>query len=129
MRNFLPTRRGDLWIASLVLVATAWLASAVGGRVEADETQGYTVRLSVGASGFEPRRVPAPLGAVHFVVTAREGDHCFALPSLDVEKRARPSRPLEVDVSFDRSGEFPFLCCVHAEDPAEAGVIVVAPAR
>lgn len=129
VRKFLTTRRGDLRIASFVLAAASWSALPASSRTEAADTQGYTVRLTVGASGFEPRRVPAALGTVHFVVTAREGDHCFAIPSLDVEKRVRPSHPLEVDVSFDRAVEFPFLCCVHAAEPAEAGVIVVAPAR
>lgn len=86
----------------------------------------YTVRLTVGASGFEPPRVSVPLGTVHFVVTARAGDHCFAIPSLDVEKRVRAGRPLEVDVTFERAGEYPFLCCAESSGTAEVGVIVVA---
>lgn len=85
----------------------------------------YTVRISVGATGFEPRKVAVPMGAVHFVITAREGDHCFAIPSLDVEKRVRASKPLEVDVSFERAGEFPFLCCVESPGSQETGVVVV----
>lgn len=89
----------------------------------------YTVRLTVGASGFEPRRVSAPMGMVHFVVTSRGGDHCFAIPSLDVEKRVRASKPLEVDVSFDRVGEFPFHCCVESPGSQETGVVVVTPGK
>lgn len=100
-----------------------------GGGGTAFGTEGYTVRLTVSAQGFEPRRVPVPLGTVHFVITAREGDHCFAVPSLDVEKRVRVGRPLEVDVTFDRAGEIPFLCCAEVPGSAEKGVLVVAPPK
>lgn len=101
--------------------------SAEAARPEPVEgAEAYTVRMTVGASGFEPKRVTVPLGLVRFVVTAREGDHCFAIPSLDVEKRVRSGRPLEVDVTFDRAGDFPFLCCVEGSGTAEVGVIAVA---
>jgi plastocyanin len=96
---------------------------------EASAAEAFTVRLSIGSSGFEPRRIPVPLGLVHFVVTSRGGDHCFAVPSLDVEKRVRAARPLEVDVTFERAGEFPFLCCVESPGTSETGVIVVTPGK
>lgn len=101
----------------------AWSASL------ADAAEVYTVRVSVGSTGFEPKRIAVPLGTVHFVVTSREGDHCFAIPALDVEKRVRASKPLEVDVTFDRVGEYPFLCCVEPSGTAEVGALVVAPAK
>lgn len=122
--------RGDLRIASFLFAAVATLVGIVGlARDAAGAAEVYTVRLTVGAAGFEPRRVAVPMGMVHFVVTAREGDHCFAIPSLDVEKRVRASKPLEVDVSFDRAGEFPFLCCVEAAGSVETGVVVVSPGK
>lgn len=126
-RTFL---RGDLRIASFLFAALATIGGGTPGfdRVAA-ASEVYTVRLTVGSTGFEPRRVTAPLGTVHFVVTSREGDHCFAVPSLDVEKRVRAGRPLEVDVNFERIGEFPFLCCVEGSGTAEVGVIVVSPAK
>ena len=101
-----------------------WPAARI--RESVDAAEAYTVRMTVGASGFEPKRPTVPIGVVRFVVTAREGDHCFAIPSLDVEKRVRFGRPLEVDVAFDRAGEFPFLCCVEGSGTAEVGAIVVA---
>ena len=100
-------------------VAAAWIESP----------QAYTVRLTVGTTGFEPKRVSVPIGTVRFVVTSRAGDHCFAIPALDVEKRVRASRPLEVDVMFERVGELPFLCCAESPGSAETGVIVVTPGR
>lgn len=121
-------QRGDLRIASLLLVVAAVVVVGVfSARTEPVEAaEAYTVRMTVGSTGFEPKRVTVPLGLVHFVITAREGDHCFAIPSLDVEKRVRAARPLEVDVTFDRAGEFPFLCCVESSGTAEVGVIAVA---
>ena len=128
MKNTPVGQRGGLRIASFLFgaAALALIALAPIDRATVEAAEAYTVRLSVGSSGFEPNRITVPLGVVHFVVTAREGDHCFAIPSLDVEKRVRAGRPLEVDVTFDRAGEYPFLCCVEGSGTAEVGVIVVA---
>jgi plastocyanin len=130
VKNPSPDKRGDLRIASFLFVAGLTLAAASApGPARAEAAEGYTVRLTVGSTGFEPKRVAVPLGAVRFVVTSRGGDHCFAVPSLDVEKRVREARPLEVDINFERVGEFPFLCCVEGSGTAEVGTIVVAPAK
>ena len=124
--NDARSNRGGLRAASLFLLFVL-AASAVGGfrHPVSAQTQAPSVRMSVGASGFEPSRVSVGLGLVHFVVTSREGDHCFAIPALDIEKRVRAGRALEVDVTFERSGEFPFLCCVEGSGTAEVGTIVV----
>lgn len=129
MNSALRFLRGDLRIASLLFITAFTLADPgpLGARAQAAEV--YTVRLTVGSTGFEPKRMTVPLGTVHFVVTSRDGDHCFAVPSLDVEKRVRSSKPLEVDITFDRVGEYPFLCCVEPSGTAETGAIVVAPAK
>ena len=127
MNNPPQFRRGDGRIASCFL--TALVTMTLTGVLPLASPEAFTVRLSIGASGFEPRRIAVPLGLVHFVVTSREGDHCFAVPSLDVEKRVRASRPLEVNVTFERAGEIPFLCCVESPGTAETGVIVVTPGK
>lgn len=122
--------RGYLRLASSLFATAAVVNLAEGPATATARAQGtplHTVRLTVGASGFQPKRISVPLGLVHFIVTSREGDHCFAVPALDVEKRVRASRPLEVDVTFDRSGEFPFACCVESAGSAETGIIVVGP--
>lgn len=130
MKNTPSYLRGDLRIASFLLVAAQTLGGVVPGSLaSAEGAEGYTVRVSVGSTGFEPKRIAVPLGTVHFVVTSREGDHCFAVPSLDIEKRVRVGKPLEVDITFDRVGEYPFLCCVEPSGTAEVGSIVVAPAK
>ena len=119
--------RGGLRTASLLLALVLGASAAGGGGqpVVNAQVQAPTVRMSVGASGFEPRRVSVGLGLVHFVVTSRAGDHCFSIPALDIEKRVRAGRALELDVIFERSGEFPFLCCVEGSGTAEVGAIVV----
>ena len=130
MKNSLQFGRGDLRIASFAFVAGVVLQSLIGLAPDpAEGAEGYTVRLSVGSTGFEPKRVPVPLGVVRFVVTSRGGDHCFAVPSLDVEKRVREGKALEVDITFERVGEFPFLCCVEGSGTAEVGTIVVVPSK
>jgi len=111
------------------VAALALGGMAPGLTARAEAAEGYTVRVSIGSTGFEPKKISVPLGTVHFVVTSRGGDHCFAVPSLDVEKRVRASKPLEVDITFDRVGEYPFLCCVEPSGTSETGTVVVAPAK
>lgn len=94
--------------------------------VGAQSTRVTTVKVSVSKAGFEPKRISVPVGTVHFIVTSTDGDHCFAIPSLDVEKRVRASRSLEADVVFEKVGEFPFLCCSEGPGTSETGVVVVA---
>ena len=129
--NFtLGRKRGDRSIAPFVFVGLcAMSASAPGPVPSVRAAEMFTVRLTVGKGGFEPNRVAVPVGAVRIVVTSREGDHCFAIPSLDVEKRVRAGRPLETDVTFDRTGEVPFLCCVDGAASGETGVLVVTPGK
>lgn len=80
------------------------------------------VKLSIGPGGFEPARLQAPLGAFRITVESREGDHCFAIPSLDVEKRVRAGRSVTVELAVEKAAEIPFNCCV---DSTETGVLVV----
>lgn len=89
----------------------------------------FTVRMTIGKGGFEPNRIPVPVGAVRLVVTSRDGDHCLAIPSLDVEKRVRAGKALETDVTFDKTGEVPFVCCVDGPASGETGVLVVTPGK
>jgi uncharacterized cupredoxin-like copper-binding protein len=46
------------------------------------------------------------------------------LPAAAIEKRLRPGKAVNVEVSFEAAGTYPFGCCV---DPgaAESGQIVV----
>lgn len=85
-----------------------------------------TIRLSVGPGGFSSQTVNVTKGPVRIVVEAREGDHCFAIPSMDIERRVRPSKPLTLDITFDEPGDVAFGCCV---DPNETGKIVVSAPR
>ena len=124
VNNPAVSSRGGLRTASFIGAVLACANGPVHPPPVNAQAPPSAVRLSVGASGFQPRRVTVAVGLVHFVVTSREGDHCFAIPSLDVEKRVRASRTLEVDVMFEKPGEFPFLCCVEGPATAETGTII-----
>jgi hypothetical protein len=114
----------------------AALAVALALGAGSTEAQGSTrpttapeipvLRLAIGPRGFEPARLLAPLGAFRISVESLEGDHCFAVPSLDVEKRVRAGRPVTVDLTIEKASEIPFNCCV---DATETGVLVVGKPR
>jgi plastocyanin len=82
-------------------------------------------RLTIGAAGFEPATLRARVGELlRITVLATSGEHCFSLPTAAIEKRLRPGKAVNVEVSFEAAGTYPFGCCV---DPgsAESGQVVV----
>jgi plastocyanin len=82
-------------------------------------------RLTIGAAGFEPATLRARVGELlRITVLATSAEHCFSLPAAAIEKRLRPGKAVNVEVSFEAAGTYPFGCCV---DPgaAESGQIVV----
>jgi heme/copper-type cytochrome/quinol oxidase subunit 2 len=62
------------------------------------------------------------------VLSSEDGEHCFAIDALRVEKRIVPGRPTSFDLTPDRAGVFPFHCCLETGAAAEAerGEVAVA---
>jgi len=105
-------RRVLAGVAAAALVAAAAKAAAppVGGEVE----------LSLGRSGFQPDRLVLRRGeTVRLVLTSRDGEHCFAIDALRVEKRVVPGRPTTFELTPERAGTFPFYCCLESGPQAE----------
>jgi heme/copper-type cytochrome/quinol oxidase subunit 2 len=63
----------------------------------------------------------------HLVLSSADGEHCFAIDALRLEKRIVPGRPTRFDLTPDRAGTFPFYCCLESGDAAarERGELVV----
>jgi heme/copper-type cytochrome/quinol oxidase subunit 2 len=83
----------------------------------------------VSRSGFVPSVIHARKGeAIHFRLTSRDQEHCFAIDAFRVEKRVVPGRTTAVDVTPDRAGTFPYYCCLESGAAAETerGRLVVA---
>jgi heme/copper-type cytochrome/quinol oxidase subunit 2 len=105
------------------LALAAALATAGAAATPAPEIQ---IRAS--RQGFDPAVVNVRQGeTVHVVLSSADGEHCFAIDGLRVEKRIRPARTTTFDLTPDRAGRFPFYCCVETGRQAEVerGELVV----
>ncbi len=60
-------------------------------------------------------------------LSSAEGEHCFAIDALRIEKRIVPGRTTTLELTAERAGVFPFYCCVESGDAAgvERGQLTV----
>ena len=56
---------------------------------------------------------------VRIALSSADGEHCFAVDALRVEKRIRPGRETAFELTPDRAGRFPFYCCLESGRAAE----------
>jgi heme/copper-type cytochrome/quinol oxidase subunit 2 len=110
--------------AGLRTLAVALTAVAVLGlpAVPSDGSQSSvpSVELRVSRGGFRPARLRLRRGElVHVVLTSADGEHCFAFDALRIEKRVVAGRPTRFDITPERSGVFPFHCCLESGAAAE----------
>jgi heme/copper-type cytochrome/quinol oxidase subunit 2 len=85
-----------------------------------------TVEVQVSRGGFRPSVLNARAGeTLRLRLTSTDGEHCFALDALRVEKRVVPGRATLLDLTPDRVGRFTFHCCLEGADSPERGTLVV----
>jgi cytochrome c oxidase subunit 2 len=92
-------------------------------------TAGAQDEFSVVASkgGFKPVVVNVHKGeSVRLNLTTADVEHCFALDAFRIEKKIVPGKTTKVDFTPDRTGSFPFYCCLEPTADAIRGRIVVA---
>jgi len=99
------------------LLAGALLVAGWTGAAPAPD---LTVAVVVSREGFQPREISVRKGeTVRLAVKSADGEHCFAVDDLRVEKRVLPGRTTNVDVTPDKAGSFPFYCCLETGAAAE----------
>ncbi|HSD65849.1 MAG TPA: cupredoxin domain-containing protein [Vicinamibacteria bacterium] len=92
-----------------------------GATLAAAAPPGPAVEVRASRRGFEPSRVALRRGeTTRIVLTTADGEHCFAVDGLRVEKRIVPGRPTRLDLTPDRAGVFPFYCCLESGEAARA---------
>ena len=107
----------------LALAATAFAVAAA-----APARGGASVEVRASKRGFEPPRLTVRRGdSVRIVLSSTDGEHCFAIDTLRVEKRIVPGRATTLDLTPDRAGAFPFYCCLESGEAAavERGQLTV----
>ncbi len=108
----------------LLLGLTLALAAALAaGRASLDDE----AEVSLSGAGLKPARLRVGRGETLRVKVSSgdEREHCFAVDALRVEKRVRPGHPVVADLTPERVGTFPITCCLHPDNAAERGQLVV----
>jgi heme/copper-type cytochrome/quinol oxidase subunit 2 len=101
-------------------LATAALAAAVASPTPAAAPAGPTLEVKASRAGFQPSSLAIRRGeTAHVVLTSADGEHCFAVDELRIEKRIVPGRPTRFDLAVDRAGAFAFHCCLESGAAAE----------
>ena len=54
------------------------------------------------------------------LLSSVDGEHCFAVDALRIEKRIVPGRTTTFELIPDRVGVFPFYCCLESGEAATA---------
>jgi len=125
-----PTRpsRARLLVLCLTSLFFAGLRPATDGAGLApppDQPQDVVVSRS----GFVPSVIQGRKGeAIHFRLTSRDQEHCFAIDAFRIEKRIVPGRTTAVDLTPEKAGTFPYYCCLETGAAAETerGRLVIA---
>jgi heme/copper-type cytochrome/quinol oxidase subunit 2 len=109
-------------VAAAAVAAAAAAALAGPARpARAQAREGRVVEVEVSRRGFAPSEITLRKGeTAHLVLSAGSGEHCFAIDALRVEKRVVAGRATRFDLTPDRTGVFPFYCCVERGEAAEA---------
>src|SRR5207342_2414950 len=103
----------------------AGLALAVGAvastsALAAAPVAGPSVDVKVSRRGFEPSRIVVRRGeTLKLALTSDDGEHCFAIDTLRIEKRVAPGRATRLELTPERTGSFPFYCCLESGKQAE----------
>ena len=114
-------------VGTQALVA-AFFVAAAGAAARPALALAEDVVIRASSSGFEPKEVVVRKGeVVQVVLSSADGEHCFAVDALRIEKRILPDRPTKFEFTPDRAGRFPFYCCLESGTAAdvERGELVV----
>ncbi len=84
------------------------------------------LEVTVSSRGFKPAHIAARRGeTLNVQLSSADGEHCFALDALRIEKRVLPGKRTLVEIVPDRAGTFVFHCCLEPRSEAERGRLVV----
>jgi heme/copper-type cytochrome/quinol oxidase subunit 2 len=84
-------------------------------------------QLVASRNGFRPAVLHLKKGEpARLRLSSADGEHCFAVDALRIEKRIAPGRTTALEFTPDRAGSFPFYCCLEPDNERLKGKIVVA---
>lgn len=84
------------------------------------------IEIVASRAGFRPKLVKLRKGeTVRLLLKTADEEHCFALDAWRIEKRVSPGKTTSAELTPDRTGEFPFYCCLEPDNKALQGKLVV----
>jgi heme/copper-type cytochrome/quinol oxidase subunit 2 len=105
-------------LAGLALAAGALTSAATP--LPGAPPAGPSVDVKVSRRGFEPSRIALRRGeTTRLSLTSEDGEHCFAIDALRIEKRVSSGRPTRLELSPERAGTLAFYCCLETGPQAE----------
>jgi cytochrome c oxidase subunit II len=92
----------------------------------AGASYGQDVEVVLARSGTKPKVLNLRKGeTTRLMLKSADGEHCFTVDALRVEKRVIPDAVTILDLTPDRAGSFPFYCCLEPEAEGLRGRVVV----
>jgi cytochrome c oxidase subunit 2 len=96
------------------LAAGLLLTAALAAGHPAPGAQEGALELQASRGGFRPQQLTLRRGeAVQLTLRSADGEHCFAIDALRIEKRIVPGRATRLELTPARAGVFEFYCCVE----------------
>jgi heme/copper-type cytochrome/quinol oxidase subunit 2 len=84
------------------------------------------IKIVASREGFRPSLLTLRKGeTVRLTLSTADEEHCFALDALRIEKRIVPGKNTVFDLTPDKTGSFPFFCCLETQPQAIHGEIKV----
>ncbi len=84
------------------------------------------VELVLSRTSVKPKVLNLRKGeTTRLVLKTADGEHCFAVDALRVEKRVVPGKATVLELTPDRAGTFPSYCCLEPDVEALRGRVVV----
>jgi heme/copper-type cytochrome/quinol oxidase subunit 2 len=84
------------------------------------------IEIVASKDGFRPKLVKVHRGeTTRLKLRSADGEHCFAIDALRIEKRLVPGKTVTVELVPDKVGELPFYSCLDAKDATMKGKLVV----
>jgi uncharacterized cupredoxin-like copper-binding protein len=108
-------RMGRAGLAGALLLS---LAAPFAGAAE--------LEVTLSNQGFRPAQIAVHKGeTLKLLLGTADQEHCFAIDALRIEKRVVPGKRTPVEIVADRTGTFPFHCCLEPGNEAQKGRLVV----
>jgi heme/copper-type cytochrome/quinol oxidase subunit 2 len=112
-------RGGDALVGLIVGAGIVAVGASLAEASRLAFPEEQPIEIIASKEGFSPSTLRLKRGeTVRLELTTADGEHCFAIDALRVEKRIVPGRPTRLELTPDRAGVFHYYCCLEPPDVA-----------